>query len=94
MVGAGPGGLFAALRLIELGKRPVVLERGKDVHERRKDIARISREHKVDGESNYSFGEGGAGAYSDGKLYTRSKNVAMLIKYCVCSASLEHLLTS
>ena len=58
VVGAGPGGLFAALRLIELGKRPVVLERGKDVHERRKDIALISREHKVDAESNYSFGEG------------------------------------
>lgn len=73
VVGAGPGGLFAALRLIELGIRPVVLERGKDVHERRKDIARISREHIVDAESNYSFGEGGAGAFSDGKLYTRSK---------------------
>ena len=73
VVGAGPGGLFAALRLIELGKRPIVLERGKDVHERRKDIARISREHVVDPESNYSFGEGGAGAYSDGKLFTRSK---------------------
>lgn len=73
VVGAGPGGLFAALRLIELGICPVVLERGKDVHERRKDIARISREHVVDAESNYSFGEGGAGAYSDGKLYTRSK---------------------
>ena len=73
VVGAGPGGLFAALRLIELGLRPIVVERGKDVHERKKDLARISREHTVDGESNYSFGEGGAGAYSDGKLYTRSK---------------------
>lgn len=73
VVGAGPGGLFAALRLIELGLRPIVLERGKDVHERRRDIARISREHHVDAESNYAFGEGGAGAYSDGKLYTRSK---------------------
>lgn len=73
VVGAGPGGLFAALRLIELGLRPIVVERGKDVRERKKDLARISREHTVNPESNYSFGEGGAGAYSDGKLYTRSK---------------------
>ena len=73
VVGAGPGGLFAALRLIELGLRPVVVERGKNVRDRKTDLARISREHKVDPESNYSFGEGGAGAYSDGKLYTRSK---------------------
>lgn len=73
IVGAGPGGLFAALRLIELGMRPVVLERGKDVQERLKDVARISREGVVDPNSNYCFGEGGAGAYSDGKLYTRSK---------------------
>ena len=73
VVGAGPGGLFAALKLIELGLRPIVVERGKDVHARKKDLARISREHQVNPESNYSFGEGGAGAYSDGKLYTRSK---------------------
>ena len=73
VVGAGPGGLFAALRLIELGLRPIVLERGKNVHERKKDLANISRTQQVDGESNYCFGEGGAGAYSDGKLYTRSK---------------------
>lgn len=73
VVGAGPGGLFAALKLIELGLRPIVVERGKNVRERKEDLARISREHKVDSESNYSFGEGGAGAYSDGKLYTRSK---------------------
>ena len=73
VVGAGPGGLFAALRLIEQGLRPIVVERGKNVRDRKVDIARISREHKVDPESNYSFGEGGAGAYSDGKLYTRSK---------------------
>lgn len=73
VVGAGPGGLFAALKLIELGLRPIVVERGKNVRERKEDLARISREHKVDAGSNYSFGEGGAGAYSDGKLYTRSK---------------------
>ena len=73
VVGAGPGGLFAALRLIELGLRPIVLERGKDVHERKKDLALITKTQKIDAESNYCFGEGGAGAYSDGKLYTRSK---------------------
>ena len=73
VVGAGPGGLFAALRLIELGFRPIVVERGKNVHERKQDLALISRNQQVDPESNYCFGEGGAGAYSDGKLYTRSK---------------------
>ncbi|MDE6802892.1 MAG: FAD-dependent monooxygenase, partial [Muribaculaceae bacterium] len=73
VVGAGPAGLFCALRLLELGIRPIVLERGKDVDERRKDMARIARENVVDPDSNYCFGEGGAGAYSDGKLYTRSK---------------------
>ena len=73
IVGAGPAGLFAALRLIQLGVRPVILERGKDVDARRVDMARISREGIVDPDSNYCFGEGGAGAYSDGKLYTRSK---------------------
>ena len=73
VVGEGPGGLFASLKLIELGYRPVVLERGKDVRERKKDLSNITKTQKVDGESNYCFGEGGAGAYSDGKLYTRSK---------------------
>lgn len=73
IVGAGPAGLFAALRLIELGLCPIVLERGRPVDERRRDMARISRENIVDPDSNYCFGEGGAGAFSDGKLYTRSK---------------------
>lgn len=73
VVGMGPGGLFAALRLIELGIKPIVLERGKDVLQRRVDASRIQREGIVDPESNYCYGEGGAGAYSDGKLYTRSK---------------------
>ena len=73
VVGAGPGGLFAALKLIEMGLKPIVLERGKDVHERKKDLSKIARTYQVDAESNYCFGEGGAGAYSDGKLYTRSK---------------------
>lgn len=73
VVGEGPGGLFASLRLIELGLRPIVLERGKDVRERKKDLALITKTQAVNAESNYCFGEGGAGAYSDGKLYTRSK---------------------
>lgn len=73
VVGAGPGGLFAALRLIEFGFRPVVLERGKNVRERKLDLSNITKTQKIDPESNYCFGEGGAGAYSDGKLYTRSK---------------------
>ena len=73
IVGSGPAGLFAAIRLIELGVKPIVLERGKDVQTRRRDIAAINKDHHVNAESNYCFGEGGAGTYSDGKLYTRSK---------------------
>lgn len=95
VVGAGPGGLFAALRLVELGVRPIVLERGRDVNGRKKDIAAIARDHIVDSESNYSFGEGGAGAFSDGKLYTRSKkrgNVQRILGiFCQHGASTDIL---
>lgn len=73
VVGAGPAGLFAALQLIELGLKPIVIERGKDVRGRRRDLKAINRDHIVHEDSNYCFGEGGAGTYSDGKLYTRSK---------------------
>ena len=73
IVGSGPAGLFAALKLLENGVKPIILERGKDVRSRRKDLVKITRYHTVDPDSNYCFGEGGAGTYSDGKLYTRSK---------------------
>ncbi len=72
IVGFGPGGMFAALRLIEFGIKPIIIERGKDVQQRRRDIRAIQQDHIVNPNSNYCFGEGGAGAYSDGKLYTRS----------------------
>src|SRR5882757_8541268 len=72
IIGAGPAGLFAALKLIESGIRPIILERGKDVRARRRDLALLNKEGEVNPESNYCFGEGGAGTYSDGKLYTRS----------------------
>ena len=73
IVGAGPAGLYAALYALELGIKPVIFERGKDVRTRRRDLKKIHQEHIVNPESNYCFGEGGAGTYSDGKLYTRSK---------------------
>ncbi len=73
IIGAGPAGLYAALRAIEIGLKPIVFERGKDVRSRRRDLAQLNKEHLVNAESNYCFGEGGAGTYSDGKLYTRSK---------------------
>lgn len=91
IVGAGPAGLFAALRLIELGIKPVLIERGKDVSSRKTDNARISREHIVNPDSNYCFGLGGAGTYSDGKLYTRSKkrgdNSRVLQLLCIHGAN-------
>lgn len=96
VVGAGPAGLFAALRLIELGIRPIVLERGKDVDSRRADMAQISRKSTVDPDSNYCFGEGGAGAYSDGKLFTRSKkrgNVSKILNILHQHGAQENILS-
>lgn len=80
IIGAGPAGLYAGLRALELGLKPVIFERGKDVRERRRDLAKLNKEHIVNGESNYCFGEGGAGTYSDGKLYTRSKKRGDVLK--------------
>jgi uncharacterized protein len=91
IIGGGPAGLFAALRFTELGLRPVIVERGRDVSARKRDIARISREQIIDPDSNYCFGEGGAGTYSDGKLYTRSKkrgdNLRVLELLCLHGAN-------
>lgn len=95
IVGAGPAGLFAALKLIESGIKPIILERGKDVRARRKDLAEISKHHIVNPDSNYCFGEGGAGTYSDGKLYTRSKkkgNVTEMLKRLVYFGAPEQIL--
>jgi uncharacterized protein len=95
IVGSGPAGMFAALRLIELGKKPIILERGKDVQARRRDIAAINKEHIVNPDSNYCFGEGGAGTYSDGKLYTRSKkrgDIARILKILVAHGAKEDIL--
>ena len=88
IVGAGPAGLFAALELIELGLKPIILERGKNVRERRRDLAAINKKHLVNPDSNYCFGEGGAGTYSDGKLYTRSDKRGNVKK--VLSIFIEH----
>jgi uncharacterized FAD-dependent dehydrogenase len=95
IIGAGPAGLFAALQLLELGIRPVILERGKDVRSRRRDLAVLNREGKVNPDSNYCFGEGGAGTYSDGKLYTRSNkrgNIDRVLNLFVHFGAAEHIL--
>jgi len=95
IVGAGPAGLFAALRCIELDKKPVILERGKDVRSRRRDLRAINIEHKVNEDSNYCFGEGGAGTYSDGKLYTRSKkrgDINQILKLFVAFGAKKEIL--
>ena len=95
VVGAGPAGLFAALRLIELGIKPIVLERGSDVRARRRDLAAINKDHVVNPESNYCFGEGGAGTYSDGKLYTRATkrgNVRRILEIFVAHGATEQIL--
>ena len=95
IVGAGPAGLFAALRLIELGLKPIVLERGPDVRARRRDLAAINKDHVVNPESNYCFGEGGAGTYSDGKLYTRSSkrgDIRRILEIFVAHGATEQIL--
>lgn len=95
IVGSGPAGLFAGLRLIELGLKPIIIERGKDVQLRRRDLAAINKDHIVNTDSNYCFGEGGAGTYSDGKLYTRSKkrgDIRRILEILVAHGAKEDIL--
>ncbi|WP_026966035.1 NAD(P)/FAD-dependent oxidoreductase [Algoriphagus terrigena] len=95
IIGAGPAGLFAALRAVELGVKPIVIERGKDVRTRRRDLAAINKEGVVNPDSNYCFGEGGAGTYSDGKLYTRSKkrgDIRRIMEIFVAHGATEEIL--
>ena len=96
VVGFGPAGIFAALRLLEMGIKPIVIERGKAVKERRRDVARLNRSGEIDGESNYCFGEGGAGTFSDGKLYTRSHKrgkIRSILQYLVDHGAQENILS-
>jgi len=95
IIGAGPAGLFAALKLIQNGKCPIIFERGKDVRKRRRDLVKIMRENTINENSNYCFGEGGAGTYSDGKLYTRSKkrgSVQRVLKILVAHGAVEDIM--
>lgn len=95
IIGAGPAGLFAGLQLVELGLKPIILERGKDVRNRRRDLKLLNQNNVIDKDSNYCFGEGGAGAYSDGKLYTRSKkrgDINKILKLLVCFGASEDIL--
>ncbi|MEJ7694874.1 FAD-dependent protein, partial [Daejeonella sp.] len=95
IIGAGPAGLFAAVRCIELGLKPIIVERGKDVKQRRRDLALINREGIIDPDSNYCHGEGGAGTYSDGKLYTRSNkrgDIQYVLKALVAHGASEDIL--
>jgi uncharacterized FAD-dependent dehydrogenase len=95
IIGAGPAGLFAALKLIERGIKPIILERGKDVRDRRRDLAILNKEGILNEDSNYCFGEGGAGTYSDGKLYTRSSkrgNVIEILQLLVHFGADENIL--
>jgi uncharacterized FAD-dependent dehydrogenase len=94
IIGAGPAGLYAGLRALEIGLKPIIFERGKDVRSRRRDLAQLNKEHIVNPESNYCFGEGGAGTYSDGKLYTRSKkrgDVLRALKWFVAFGASEDI---